>query len=581
MVEVDGIALPVPGDKLRLLLGVLVLEAGRRTPDEQLLDVLWPEGPPPSARESLRVHVARLRKILGEHAVCRDAGGYRLVLDGSSVDAGVFDGLVREARELREVDVDVACARYREAEALWRGSVAADVPFDRAPAEAVRLEELRLVAIEERLDAELAAGHGPTLVPELEQLSTADPLRERVRGQLMLALYSGGRQAEALATYQAARKTMLDELGVEPGPELRALERRILDHDPELPGVAEARSRRLHRRFRILGPTLAAALVTAAALATAAFYGGEGNAVSTVVVPESLVELDPTSGEVESVTALPAGPDAIAVTDDALWVTSVEARTVSRVDRASRDVDVLGGVPAAGDIVATREGEVWVGNLGDDAVTLVNAAGIDFREPPPSVKVRGAAIALDIDDDVLWVTAARGDDGIGVVERIDPRTHRSLGFTTVGAFPASVAVTDRGAWVANYGEGTVSIVGRNGRSLGTIRVGRGPITAVADANAVWVALFWEHEVVRIDPDRRVVVARIPIGEGVWGLAIGPDSVWVANRDSRTLTRIDTRSNRVAATIPLDAAPYGVAYADGRLWVTTQRCGSPNVPCDAS
>ena len=242
---------------------------------------------------------------------------------------------------------------------------------------------------------------------------------------------------------------------------------------------------------------------------------------------------------------------------------------------------MLGGVPAAGDIVATREGEVWVGNLGDDAVTLVNAAGTDFREPRPSVKVRGAAIALDIADDVLWVTAARGDDGIGVVERIDPRTHRSLGVTAVGAFPASVAVTDGGAWVANYGEGTVGVVGRNGRSLGTIRVGRGPITVVADANAVWVALFWERQVVRIDPDRRIVVARIPIGEGVWGLAIGPDSVWVANRDSRTLTRIDTRSNRVAATIPLDAAPYGVAYADGRLWVTTQRCGSPNVPCDAS
>ena len=151
----------------------------------------------------------------------------------------------------------------------------------------------------------------------------------------------------------------------------------------------------------------------------------------------------------------------------------------------------------------------------------------------------------------------------------------------MGAFPASVVVSRNRAWVADYNDGTVTVLRPDGRREETIPVGRGPITMAANEDGVWVALFWKNELVRIDPERRAVVARIPVGRGVWGMAAAPGSVWVANRDSSSLSRIDTRTNRVVRTIRLAAPPYGVAYAGGRLWVTTQRCGSPNVRCPAA
>ena len=581
-IEVAGRTEEPAGEKLRLLLGLLVLSAGRRVSDERLVDVLWLDEPPPTARESLRVHVSRLRKMLGDRAVVRDAGGYVLVASSACVDSLSFEALVVEARGLREVDVELACSRYRAAEALWRGPVACDVAFDRLPPEALHLEELRLVAIEERIEAEIAAGRGPELVPELEALVSAHPLRERLQVQLMLALYAGGRQSDALAAYRTARDRLRTELGIEPGPDLRQVERRILVHDPDLPGAATARTQRLRRRSRRAVPLLVAAVLAVVALAATAFSDAGGRqATASAVVPDSLVELEAATGAIRSVLPLPDGPDAIAVTRDALWVTSVVARTVSRVDRETHEVEVLGGVPAAGDIAASATGQVWVGNLRARAVTLVNAPNLDFRDPRPSLPVPGGAIALDVGAGLLWVTVARDEEGPGALERIDLAGLRRLGTTTVGAFPASVAVSRREAWVGNYRDGTVTIVGADGRARGTITVGRGPITVAADEHSVWIGLFWTNEVVRIDPVRRAIVARVPVGEGIWGMDVGPGSLWVANRDSASLTRIDTGTNRVASTIRLAAPPYGVAYADGRLWVTTQRCGSPNAPCTAA
>jgi YVTN family beta-propeller protein len=576
-VDVGGRTQEPSGEKLRLLLGLLVLSVGQRVSDERLLDVLWPGGPPPTARESLRVHVSRLRKLLGDDAVVRDAGGYVLEADAGCVDWLRFEALVEEARGLQQTDVELAGSLYRSAEALWRGDVACDVEFDRLPAEALRLEALRLVAVEERVDVELAAGRGRELVPELEALVVAHPLRERLQAQLMLALYAGGRQADALAAYRAARERLQADLGIEPGPELREVERRILLHDPDLPGAASARTRRRRQRARRVAPVLAAAAAVVVAAATFT-HAGDPQAAATAVRPNSLVELDPATGAVRSVTPLPEGPDAIAVTDDALWVTSVVARTVTRVDRATKEVEVLGGVTAAGDIAASTKGQVWAANLGAGTVTLVNAPGLDFRDPRPALAVGGGAVALDVDAGVLWVTVARGEDGPGAVERLDLERRRHLSTTPVGVFPASVAVSRAEAWVANYRDGTVTIVGSDGRVRKTIRVGRGPITVAADERGIWVGLFWENEVVRIDPVRRTIVARVKVGDGIWGMDVAPGALWVANRDSSSLMRIDTRTNRVAASVSVAAPPYGVAYADGRLWITTQRCGSPVADC---
>ena len=580
-VTVEGEPQEISGNKLRRLLVLLVLESGTRLSDEQISSALWPGSPPPTAAESLRVHVSRLRRALGEGVLVRDAGGFVLRADPETIDARVFERVVEDARGLRTLDAEAAVARYHEADALWRGSVACDVEFDRVPPEAQRLEELRLVALEERLDVALASGDGPSLVPELEALVSLHPLRERLRAQLMLSLYAGGRQADALAAYRAARDSFRSELGIEPGPDLRALERRILEHDPDLPGAEPARIARTHRRSRVVAAFAGAALVTAATLAAVGLTATGKHSVPTKVVPNSLVELDLATGDVRSVTKLPEGPDAIAVTPGALWVTSVVARTVTRFDRRKHKVDVLGGVQAAGDITASPNGDVWVGGLRVGTVTLVNAARTDFRDPRPSIAVPGGAMSLDARDAALWVTTADDEDGRGSLIRIDSQTRRRLGTTKVGVFPASVAVSRGTAWVANYGDGTVSNVDRAGRVTRTIRVGEGPITVVADGRSVWVGLFWQNEVVRIDPARGVIVARIPVGRGIWGMALTDEAVWVANRDSSSLSRVDRRTNRVDKTVRLAAPPYGVAIADDRLWVTTHRCGSPNVRCGAA
>src|SRR5439155_12364682 len=162
--------------------------------------------------------------------------GYRLVIEPHSVDLFEFIRLSEEGRTtLAAGDAAAGADSLRAALALWRGPPLADLPWEPfAQAEIVRLDELRLAALEDRIDADLALGRHGQLIGELEGLVAEHPLRERLRGQLMLALYRAGRQADALAVYQRARRTLVDELGLEPSEALRKLERAILDHDPSL-----------------------------------------------------------------------------------------------------------------------------------------------------------------------------------------------------------------------------------------------------------------------------------------------------------------------------------------------------------
>ena len=178
------------------------------------------------------MHVSHLRKVLGRDRIVTQAPGYRLRVGIDELDLQRFERLLEEAREL---DPPAAGTRLREALALWRGPALAD--FEHEPfawGEISRLEQLRLEAVESRIDADLAAGHHTRLLPELDAMLAAHPHRERVQAQRMLALYRSGRQADALDAYRAPGTTLVAELGIEPGPELRRLERAILDQDPEL-----------------------------------------------------------------------------------------------------------------------------------------------------------------------------------------------------------------------------------------------------------------------------------------------------------------------------------------------------------
>jgi DNA-binding SARP family transcriptional activator/tetratricopeptide (TPR) repeat protein len=235
--------LDLGGAKPRWLLSVLLVHANQVVSTDRLIDELWGEAAPSTARNVLQCHVSRLRRVL--HAGRGGAGpdevlttrppGYLLRVEAGQLDLHRFEELVGQARRASaERDLPRAAERLRAALALWRGPALADASETLRRTAGARMEEARLVALEERLDVELALGRHADLVGELEALVAAHPDRERLRGQLMLALYRSGRPAEALEAYRTGRRRLVEEFGIEPGPALQRLERDILLSDPAL-----------------------------------------------------------------------------------------------------------------------------------------------------------------------------------------------------------------------------------------------------------------------------------------------------------------------------------------------------------
>ena len=240
-VRVDGVAVPIGGPKQRALLALLLLSANRVVPRKDLIEELFVGQSVHSADHALRNHVSRLRKVLGPVAMdaprlVARAPGYLLRVEPGELDLERFEWLVVEGHEaLAAGDAAGAAESLRAAEAIWSGRPLADIEFEAfTRVDVERLEELRLAAVEERIDAELALGRQLALVPELETLAVEHPFRERFREQLMLALYRSGRQAEGLEVYRQTRGRLMDELGLEPGVELQRIERAILVQDPAL-----------------------------------------------------------------------------------------------------------------------------------------------------------------------------------------------------------------------------------------------------------------------------------------------------------------------------------------------------------
>jgi DNA-binding SARP family transcriptional activator len=224
-VREGGRELPVKGLKERSLLAMLLLEEGRVVPADRLIDELWDDEPPPTARGSLQVRIAGLRQALGKERIVSEGRGYRVELAPGELDVTLFQRLLEQGGE----------AQLREALAMWQGPALADFLDQRwAQAAAARLEELRLAVLERRIGLDLEAGRHAQVVGELEERVREHPLREGLRGQLMLALYRSGRQADALVAYQEARRTLVQQCGIEPGGALQQLQRGILNQDPAL-----------------------------------------------------------------------------------------------------------------------------------------------------------------------------------------------------------------------------------------------------------------------------------------------------------------------------------------------------------
>jgi DNA-binding SARP family transcriptional activator len=281
--EVRQSAQPVAcrGGKQRLLLATLLVHANEVVSTDRLLEALWGDEPPPTAQKALQMHVSQLRRILEPGLLLTRPPGYELRLNGGELDLQRFEADAAQARAAAAAGrPEDASSLLGRALALWRGPALADLTFEESlQPEIARLEELRVRALEDRIEADLALGRHAAVVAELEALTTAHPLRERLRGQLMIALYRSGRQAEALDVYRETRRLLVDELGLEPSRDLKALEERILAQDPALDIAERPRAglapEGLLGRERELGellPLIAAALAGRGAMV---LIGGE------------------------------------------------------------------------------------------------------------------------------------------------------------------------------------------------------------------------------------------------------------------------------------------------------------------
>ena len=328
--------------KQRALLGVLLLHANETVSSARLVDGLWGERPPPTAEKLVQGYVHALRKTLGAGVVVTRAPGYELRVEAGSLDVQEFERLIDEARASK---LEQAVELRAQALALWRGPPLADVVLEGPERNTLaRLSELRLTTQIERIDAELALGRDAQLVGELESLAAANPYQERVAAQLMLALYRSGRQADALHVYQTVRRALSDELGLQPGQELRGLEAAILRQDETLtldghvsrglppppsaepPSSPPAPSRR--RRSRLV-PALA--ILVALGVAATAILAFRGEPAPVTVPPNSVAVIDAKTNEL--VTTVPVGirPGPIAAGGGFVWVGNLQDRNLSKL----------------------------------------------------------------------------------------------------------------------------------------------------------------------------------------------------------------------------------------------------------
>jgi DNA-binding SARP family transcriptional activator/DNA-binding beta-propeller fold protein YncE len=564
-----GRPLSLGGKKQRSVLAVLLLNANSVVSSDRLIDSVWGDAAPETVESVLQGYVSKLRRLLGLDIETR-APGYVLHVDADHIDAARFERSVREARDLPPADHAHA---LRNALALWRGPALADLAYeDFAQPEIARLENLRLAALEARIDADLALARHADLAGELEALVREHPLRERFHEQLMLALYRAGRQVEALEAYRAARRTLVEEAGVEPGPVLRELERRVLAQDPALAAPEAAPYRhpvRRDRPTRRRRGTVAIAILAAVAAVVAGLAIARRKDDAVEVRPMTVAVIDPSTTEI--VAAVPVGPQlapgrfrsAVTVGGRWLWIANAGSRTVTRIDLVSRESRTFGvGVEPFG--LAVASGSLWVTGragglvrapLGDPAL----AEAVALPQPDLTSAEEVAASGTSV-----WVIAARR--GSVVLERLDARTGAVRAETPLGLRSQThdIAVTVDSVWVTSTLENVVWRVSR-----ATDRIERIPVAAptaiAASAHAVWVASQADDAVWKIDAATNLG-REMRAGDAPTDIAVGGGAVWVANWRAGTVTRIDPTRRIVGAMIDVAPRVSAVEWARGLLWV---------------
>jgi YVTN family beta-propeller protein len=502
--------------------------------------------------------------LLGPDRIERRAPGYAIRVEQGELDLERFDALAEEGRAAaRSGDPARASQRLTDALALWRGAALADLldePF--AAVETERLEERRLTATEERIEADFALGSGPELAPELEALVRDHPYRERLVAQLMLSLYRGGRQRDALAAFQTARHRLSEELGLEPGPELRQLQRRILEHDPALvvePPSAAKLAPRPGRRGKLIALGVAAVLVIVGVAIGIVLGTGGTSASPSPVSTNQVVNLTSGSGSSLAGVGLDGTPAAIAALDGSLWIADPSSDAVARLDLDRESVIDRIAITNPG-ALAVGGGSVWVARVPGDSVSRIDP---ETGTVTQTIQLgRARATALDFDERLLWIADGAGSSLLAVAPSTG-RIHRSL---AVDLRPSALAVGKGTIWAADYGAAAIAQVDlRTGRTLATIGVGNGPAALAIGQGAVWIANKLDSTVSRVNPATGSVAATIPVASGPNSIEIAGDSVWVTSQYDGSVSRIDATRNVVVETIPLGGGPTALAVSDGDLW----------------
>ena len=595
-VEDRGGSLPLGGHQQRALLALLLLRANEVVSVDEIIDELWPADPPPSATKSVHALISKLRARLENEPAGPDAEGgengilltrphgYMLTIASGELDLHRFRSLVDEGQQaLRDGRADDAAAKLREGLALWRGPPLAEFAYDPfAQVEIARLEELWLSAVEQRIEADLALGRHHDVISELEALVARHPLRERLRGQLMLALYQSGRQAHALDAYQRARRTLVEELGIEPGLELQRLEGQILNHDPALdrplPGGRGGLIRHA-RRSRVALPLLAAGAVAAAVVGILILSRDGG---PPLVPADAVGVLNATTGQLVAHVAVGSRPALIAYDGSArrrcVWVANADDQTLSRIDPTTRQhcgpVISLGATPAG---LAVGFDSVWV--LDRDIPQLLQIdpdIGRIVKKIPLPLAAGYFPAGVTIGAGSVWAAY----DSPGQLVRVDPARGRVVKRIAIGS-PTAIAFGAEAVWIGGPYDGVTRI----DPSTNTVRHYEplpNTVTGIAVGNGyVWATVGADDVVWQLDTDGNVQRS-FGTGPGPAGVTISGGAVWVANSRDGTVTRVDPSDPNARTTSAVGnrlAAIVAVPVASGaELWLTVaERPAEPLLP----
>jgi DNA-binding SARP family transcriptional activator len=559
----------ISGANARAVLAALLLDAERPVSSASLIETVWGAEPPDSAPAMLRNAISQLRRQLGE-AIETTTVGYRLRLGPNTLDAQTFTDLVESGRAARRAGyAEQASSALGSALDLWRGhpldGVGRNGEFDLRTNE---LEALRRAAVIERIDADLElGGNESAIVAEAGRLVEEEPYNERLRAQLMTALYRVGRQADALDAYQDARRALAGDLGLEPGEGLRELERRILQHDPQLEAQSRETIKSRGRSWWLLG---VAAAVAVSAVALVMVTGGSTTRVYSVPA-SSLAALDAQTGQLLNTASLGGTPTSVTADASGAW-TATTNRTVVRSSNRGGIVQTFGVGFAPVDI-AQYGRTVWLVSRGYlRQVTRFQAGELNtYVLGTRNGQAGGAGRELHVAADAggAWV----GDGGSGIY-RLDGDAARLVATEPDGLgsqHGGDLVVGGGSVWVSDAShDGVVTRLDPvTGGELASISIDTGTQAngpATFGDGALWTIGRSERTVWRIGTEANAITQTIELGVGTVGLAFTDGALWAANEIDRTLQRIDPHQGRVAKTWHFTRTPVAVAASGKRVWV---------------